>query len=1064
MTNRSRKKKLLRKIVVMTVLVPVVLFSILLGVVYVKQDSIIQSQIDALNHDHKGLVEVGDTHLSPFQEFPYISIKVDNVRVLETKEADSPVILDLVDIYAGFMLWDILKGNYDVQTLIVEDGFFNLILHEDGTTNIQNALATEDDVEESEPLNVHLKHITLNNVDFHKLNESTDTDVETYIFNAEGGFKSDEGIINAHIDTEFELNVMQDGDTTYINHKHFDFHTDATFDEASQILSFEPSGITMEHADFLMEGTVDTKGDVNVDLSIKGTKPNFDMLIAFAPHDVVPVLERYKNAGKIYFNVEVQGPVANGFTPFFNAQFGASEAFLENVHQGTRVDDMGFQGHFTNGEARHLTTTEFSLTGMTARLEKGNILGSVVVRNFEEPEVDMQIKADFDLEFLASFFELEDIQRAAGKAVVDMRFHDVVDLDHPEKALSQVNQAYFMEILVDDLELESGALPAPLEHLDLHLIMDGKRADLDKFDMQLGGSDLSMTGYFSDLPAVLHHTDIPVEAHLEIESKTFDIAELTQFSAEDSTGVDERIEDLIMGFSFASTARNFTESEHLPEGEFFIDNLHAQLKHYPHELHDFHADILIDEVDLKIVDFTGEIDQSDFHFNGAVHDYGFWFQPELQGDVDLDLTLGCDLFRLENVFSYNGENYVPEDYRHEEFEKLAIHVNTSMHYRDSQLHSIDIDLDKLEAKMHAHPMRFENFNGRLHYEDDHIVIEDLHGKMGRTIFDLDMNYYLGEDEEIKKRMNHLGLHANYIDFDQLFAFDFDRTGEETLVEDEPANKSEHAEAFNIYELPFTDMTIDVDISHFMFHQIDLQDIHTRLRTTHEHYLYVDTLRLTAAEGSFNMSGYFNGSDPKHIYLKPNLSVKNADIDKLLFKFESLGQDMVLTENLHGLLSAEIQGHIRMYPDMVPNLDESEIHLDVEILNGRLVNYEPMLLLSDYMGDKDLTDIRFDTLSNHMDLTRGLLSIPRMNIESTLGHYEISGSQDLDNNLDYYIRIPWKTIRESAKNKLFGGKEQAEDEPDDEIVELDPNEKKRYLNLRIHGTLDDYKIKLGKKRK
>ena len=69
-----------------------------------------------------------------------------------------------------------------------------------------------------------------------------------------------------------------------------------------------------------------------------------------------------------------------------------------------------------------------------------------------------------------------------------------------------------------------------------------------------------------------------------------------------------------------------------------MDSLHAQLKHYPHELHDFHADILIDEHDLKIVDFTGHIDQSDFHFDGLVHDYEFWMQPELNGDVDLDIS------------------------------------------------------------------------------------------------------------------------------------------------------------------------------------------------------------------------------------------------------------------------------------------------------------------------------------------------------------------------------------------------------------------------------------------
>ena len=80
-----------------------------------------------------------------------------------------------------------------------------------------------------------------------------------------------------------------------------------------------------------------------------------------------------------------------------------------------------------------------------------------------------------------------------------------------------------------------------------------------------------------------------------------------------------------LGLSFTSSARAFTESPHLPLGEFFIDSLHAKLKHYPHELHDFHADILIDSSDIKIVDFTGEIDGSDMHIDGVVHDFGFCF-------------------------------------------------------------------------------------------------------------------------------------------------------------------------------------------------------------------------------------------------------------------------------------------------------------------------------------------------------------------------------------------------------------------------------------------------------
>ena len=1047
---------------------PIFLFSILILIVYINQDKIIQAEIDALNKGHKGKITIGDTHLEPFKNFPYISIRIDDVRILESKSNDADEILNVADIDLGFGFWDILTGNYDIQELLVEEGAFNIILHKDGSTNIQNALATTDEGESEEPMDIHLKNIQLRNLDIHKFDETTNMDVETFIYSAQGGFKTQGEIIKAHIDTDFELNVIDNGDTTYINKKHFDLHTDVKYNEKTELLDIQPSGIRMEHGDFGIEGSIDIQKEMSLDLEIKGTKPNFDMLIAFAPVDLIPVLERYKNAGNIYFNARVKGPTLHGIMPFIDANFGASEAYLENTGERKRIEDMGFEGHFTNGSDRNLKTMEFSLEGMTAKLENGTLLGSLSVKNFEEPEVDMQLNADFDLEFLTKFLNLEGV-KAGGNAQLEMRFHDIIDLDRPDLALNELNQAYFSELKVQGMSLESTDLPAPLKKLDMHLIMNGKKADLDLFEAEFGNSNLSIKGYLSNLPAIVHHTNIPVVAHLDIESKFLDLAEITSFSEKDSSGIDEQIEDLNMGLSFKSSARAFTESKNLPEGEFFIDRLHAQLKHYPHELHDFHVDILVGERDLRIKDFKGEIDDSDFHFNGMAHDYGFWFKDTLNGDVDIDITLSSDLLRLEDVFSYKGENYVPEDYRHEEFDKLVLHVNSSMHYRESQLHSIDIDLDRLNAKMHLHPMRFENFKGQFHYENEHLMIQDFHGKIGRTIFDLDLNYYLGKNEQIRKRDNHFGLKANYIDFDQLFDFNLEtpksisktKADISSLSDDVP----EHAEAFNLYELPFTDMTFDLDVGHFIYHRIDLQNIKAQLRTKENHYLYVDTFDLNAAGGHVSMSGYFNGSDPKHIYLRPNLKMKNVELDKLLFKFENFGQDAIVSENLHGKLTADIEGKIRMYPDMIPDIDQSEIHMDVQVLDGRLENYKYMQMLSDYMGDKDLNSVRFDTLQNHMDLKNGTLTIPNMTIESTIGHFELSGTQDMNFNMEYYLRIPWSIIKQGTRYKMFGDKTTTDGETgDDQIIEVDPDKKTRYLNLKIKGNMDDYKITMSKAKK
>ncbi len=1060
-----KKRKFWLKFISIIILLPALFFSALILYIYTKQDDIIQNEINILNQQHQGLITIGDTHLSLFSNFPYISFKIDDVKIYEAKDVNTELILDVADIYMGFNIWDIINGDYTIKSLLIEEGFFNIVLQNDGTTNFQNALAPFEESESEEFSNIQLKNIELRNLDIHKLDENTNTDLETFVYVGKGGFNLNNDLISAHIDTEFEMNLMKNGDTTYIRHKHFEIHTDVALDQNTGLLTINPSGVKMGHSDFELEGSIDTKNEMDLDLAIKGTKPNFDMLIAFAPEDLIPVLERYKNAGKIHFNAIIQGPTLNQQTPFIDVNFGASEASLENTDKGKRVNEMGFTGHFTNGSACNLRTTKFSLKDMTAKLETGNFFGNVVIDNFEVPEVSMQLNADFNLEFMASFLNLTDIENASGNISLEMNFHDIIDFDQPELALNKLDQSYFSELKITNLSLSSVSLPAPLEKLNAHLVMNGKDATLNQFDMLLGKSDVSITGYLSDFPAIIHHTDTPVVAHLEIESEVFDISEITRYSEIDSIGIDEQIENLSAGFSFKSSARDYTEAKYLPKGEFFIDSLHAQLKHYPHKLHDFHVDLLIDNEDLKIVDFTGFIDDSDFHFNGFVHNYRFWMQKELNGDVDLDITLTSDLLRLEDIFSYQGENYVPKDYRHEEFQKLALHLNSSMHYKKSALHSINVDLDKLSTKMHLHPLKFKDFNGQFHYENDHLVIQKFQGKIGRTVFDVDMNYYLGDNEAIKKRDNYLGLKANYIDFDELFNFNTSPSSTYQGVATKTADVKKHAEAFNIYELPFTDMQFNLNVEHFIYHHIDLQHINANLRTTQNHYIYIDTLTMNAAGGKFKMSGYFNGSNPKHIYLTPDLITENVNIDKLLFKFENFGQDQVLSESLHGLISSRINGKIRVYPDLVPDLDQSEIHMDVEVLNGKLENYEPMIMLSDYMGDKNLKKIRFDTLQNHLDITNGQITIPNMTIASTLGHMELSGTQDTDHNIEYFLRIPWKTVKKAARYKLFSSKKNKGNEvEDEEIIKLDPNKKLRYLNLKIHGNIDDYEISMGKEKK
>lgn len=212
----------------------------------------------------------------------------------------------------------------------------------------------------------------------------------------------------------------------------------------------------------------------------------------------------------------------------------------------------------------------------------------------------------------------------------------------------------------------------------------------------------------------------------------------------------------------------------------------------------------------------------------------------------------------------------------------------------------------------------------------------------------------------------------------------------------------------------------------------------------------------------DVSGYFDGSNPNKIYLNPDIKVQKLDLDQVLFKFDNFGQDQLISDNLHGKITGRITGKILLHTDLTPIIKDSQLQMDVRIEDGRLDHFAPMQAMADYFGDKNLNRIKFDVLENRFLLNNGQLSFPNMTINSTLGYIEISGSQSIDMQMDYYIRVPLKLVGKAAFNKLFKRKpKEISPEQEDELIIKDPERRTRFINIRMLGKPDNYKISLQK---
>jgi hypothetical protein len=1058
-----RSKKFWKRFAFLFIGLPILLFSILVLIVYIKQDEIVQSLMADMNKDFRGSAEIEDSHVSMFENFPYISIDLEHFVIYENKEKNTTPIIDVHDTYVGFNLWTILSGKMEVKKIKLVGGQINLIQHKNGEFNIVKALTPEKEIESAEEeFHLDLKKIELHNIDLTKLNEENDLKIEALISDAHSTFETSDKHVKASLDARFVLNLIKDGDTTFLKHKHIDFDTEIDFLKGLDILTISPTAVHLEDSEFTTEGSIDFLNDMDLDLSFSGNKSDFELFIAMAPEHLIPTLKTYDNKGEIYLNGTFKGPSLNGHNPAIHVNFGCKNGLIKKDNSSKRLKNLNFSGYFTNGKEHTMESSKFALHDFGAKPRNGKFYADVVINDFTAPQIDAKLESSFEMDFIAKFFDLKHIDHVRGSATINLDFKDIIDLENPHHAISKLNESYKMKVQLKNLSFDSDVYDLPVEDFDFLTTISGHKATIKQCNLKIGKSDLKIYGSIDDLPAIMHHTDIPVDTRFKIFGDNLDLFELT---GSNETSIDEQIEDYKLDLDFKASARSFTECKYLPVGEFFIENMYGKLKHYPHTLHDFHADIFVEEHDLRVVDFKGMIDKSDFLFTGKLEHYEKWLDEHPGGNSKIEFNLASNMLQFESLFSYKGENFVPEDYRHEELDNLHVHGYTYLHYQDG-LKSMDLNIDKFDAKMKIHPLRFQNFYGRVHYEDDHLMIEDFHGKLGESSFKTTLHYYMGDNPTVRKRDNHLSITATRLDFDQLIKYNpapikpTGGGGSSTAS----APKVNHDAGFNIYELPFTDMTYHLDIGHFNYHRFLFHNIKGNLRTTENHYIYVEHLNLDAAGGHFAVDGYFNGSDPDMIYFSPTMNVRNIDLDKLLFKFDNFGQDHLVSENLHGKFSGTITGKIHMHNDLVPKIDDSEIHIDAYVSHGKLENYALLTYMSDFFKDKNMNKVLFDTLNNHIDMVNGVMKIPEMTINSSLGHLIISGEQRMNGEMEYRLQIPWKMVSKTGASKLFGHNNTEEElaEQTDEIQY--GTDKTRYVNIHIKADANGYKFSLGKKRK
>jgi hypothetical protein len=201
-------------------------------------------------------------------------------------------------------------------------------------------------------------------------------------------------------------------------------------------------------------------------------------------------------------------------------------------------------------------------------------------------------------------------------------------------------------------------------------------------------------------------------------------------------------------------------------------------------------------------------------------------------------------------------------------------------------------------------------------------------------------------------------------------------------------------------------------------------------------LMVDSLTMQTMDGK--LAGDYGIAQDKEgdIFVNVNSTLYNLDIQKLFYSFNNFGQVELTHDHLKGIISGNCRFSSTFDSTFSIRKESILSENSVNIREGELNSFSPILALSRFIEVEELQNIQFETLENNILIRDGQVIIPSMDIHTNALNMSASGTHEFNNHYDYRLRLKLSELlynkARSARSSEF---DIAEDDSDTRVLFL-----------------------------
>ncbi|MFR9166529.1 MAG: AsmA-like C-terminal region-containing protein [Dysgonomonas sp.] len=492
------------------------------------KDAVIKTANKQLNAE----LAVGDFGLNLFSNFPNATLSLNDMSISGTGDFKGDTLLKAKSASATVNLISLLKGNYEISKIDIDNADVYAKILTDGRANWDITKEDTTATTEETPFKLSLQKVTVKNSNVTYEDQSSDMKavLRGWNGNLSGDLTADVTTLKTQ-STIDEVSFIMTGIPYLSKVKGI---ADATLnaDLKNMKYTFEKSNIQLNEIKASIDGSIAMPNETDIDFDLKLNTPDtqFKDILSILPSMYTDDFKNIKTSGTASLDAYVKGVMNETTYPAFNLKLLVHDAMFQYPSLPKSVNNINVD-ILVDSKGGSLDNTVIDISKFTFTMGGNPFSAKLNIKTpISDPDLTAYLNGKIDLGMIKEVYPLEKGTELNGKLSADLNI--ATRMSYVEK--EQYDKVTASGILkVNDMIYKSEGMQ-DVNISDITLDFSPKYVNLTSLNLKIGQNDLSATGRLENFIAYALK-DQTLKGQLNLKSNYLNV---NDFVGDDSQNVD----------------------------------------------------------------------------------------------------------------------------------------------------------------------------------------------------------------------------------------------------------------------------------------------------------------------------------------------------------------------------------------------------------------------------------------------------------------------------------------------------------------------------------------------